>query len=270
MQARLDNSQETLHARAQDRRARTLAAQNAFHQADQEYGMQVVKGAIAATLHARLPGKTKMASLKAQRTPLHQTGLTRSLSRVVNLFLGVHPCSRKNLSLRHGSFPLQIVYQASRTNATAATGVHSRRERSSFRLTTQPRLGVRFSPTFQLSSNAFMIFTRQDSFSAFHSANSSHWYVADSGCQETISSVLNHFIDSILCKVLIQTAKSGAVITATLRGKLRLPVSDDDNSAIAFDIPSGIYTSARDKPLLSIVPLLNLDTMLPSLPRFPE
>jgi len=56
--------------------------------------------------------------------------------------------------------------------------------------------------------------------------------------------------------VIIQTAKSGAVITATLRGKLRLPVSDDKDSAIAFDIPSGIYTSECDKPLLSIGALI--------------
>ena len=137
------------------------------------------------------------------------------------------------------------------------TGVTFRREQYSSRFSTQPRGRVRFSPMFRLYSNAFMIFTRQDSFSAVHSEDLSRWYVADSGCQETMSSVLHHFIDTTPCKVVIQTAKSGSVITASLRGKLRLPVSNDEGSELDFDIPSGIYTPECDKPLLSIGALID-------------
>jgi hypothetical protein len=59
MQVHLDNAQEALHA-AQDRRAREVLS--------------------------RSPGKNGMDTgwLKARKTPLHRTGLTRSPSRVVN------------------------------------------------------------------------------------------------------------------------------------------------------------------------------------------
>ncbi len=42
-------------------------------------------------------------------------------------------------------------------------------------------------------------------------------------------------------------------------GKLRLPVSNDEDSAIGFDIPSGIYTAECDKPLLSIGALIEFE-----------
>ncbi len=81
MQAHLDNTQEALHARAQDRRAREV--KDVFDQADTEYGMRMTKAAITAGLLSRSPGKNKMDRLKAQRTSLHPTGLTGSPSRVV-------------------------------------------------------------------------------------------------------------------------------------------------------------------------------------------
>ena len=71
-----------------------------------------------------------------------------------------------------------------------------------------------------------------------------------------MSSIKSHFIAPTQCKVTIQTAKSGAVITATLRGKLKLPVSDDQNSEIYFDVPTGLYTPECDRPLLSIGALI--------------
>ncbi len=83
----MDSAQDALHARAQDRRAREV--KDAFDQADREYGMRMTKAAIAAfairiPLLSRSLGKNKMDRLKAQRTPLHPTGLTRSPSRVIN------------------------------------------------------------------------------------------------------------------------------------------------------------------------------------------
>jgi hypothetical protein len=84
MQAHLDNAQEALHARAQDRRAREV--QGAFDQADREYRVRIAKrlAEITARLLSRSPGKNRMDRLKAQRTPQHRTGLTRSPSRVVD------------------------------------------------------------------------------------------------------------------------------------------------------------------------------------------
>ena len=88
MQVRLDSAQDALHAGAQDRRVREV--QGAFGQADQEYRVRMAKAAITASLLSRLPGKNWMDRLKARKTPLHQTGLTRSPSRVVNRAPGVH------------------------------------------------------------------------------------------------------------------------------------------------------------------------------------
>ncbi len=59
-------------------------AQDAFRLADQQYSARKVKAQIASWLLSGLPGKNRMDRLKAQRTPLHPTGLTRSPSRVVN------------------------------------------------------------------------------------------------------------------------------------------------------------------------------------------
>ncbi len=77
-----------MHARAQDRLAREV--KDAFDQADTEYGMLRAKAATTAGLLSRSPGKNKMHRLKAQRTPLHPTGLTRSPSRMVNRAARVH------------------------------------------------------------------------------------------------------------------------------------------------------------------------------------
>jgi hypothetical protein len=88
MQARLDNAQEAWHTRAQDKRARDV--KDAFDQADKEYRVRMVKGEITARLLSRSPGKDKMDRLKAQRTPLHRIGLTRSPSRVVNSAAQAH------------------------------------------------------------------------------------------------------------------------------------------------------------------------------------
>jgi hypothetical protein len=81
MQARLDNAQEAWHTKAQDKRARDV--KDAFDQADKEYRVRIVKGEITARLLSRSPGKDKMDRLKAQRTPLHRSGLTRLPSRVI-------------------------------------------------------------------------------------------------------------------------------------------------------------------------------------------
>ena len=96
MQARLDSAQDALHTGAQGRRAREV--QGAFDQADQEFGVRKAKAAITARLLSLSPGKDKMDRLKAQRTPLHRTGLTRSPSRVVNRAPGAH-------ALRSGLLP---------------------------------------------------------------------------------------------------------------------------------------------------------------------
>jgi hypothetical protein len=88
MQARLDSAQEALNAGAQARRAREV--QGAFDQVDQEYRVRKAKGEITASLLSLSPGKGKMDRLKAQRTPFHRTGLTRSPSRGVNRAAQVH------------------------------------------------------------------------------------------------------------------------------------------------------------------------------------
>ena len=54
MQAHLDNAQEALNARAQDRRAREV--QGAFDQADQEYRVRTAKAEITARLLSRSHG----------------------------------------------------------------------------------------------------------------------------------------------------------------------------------------------------------------------
>jgi hypothetical protein len=64
MQVHLENAQEALHARAQDRRAREV--KDAFDQADTEYRMRRAKAAITAGLLSRSPGKNKMDRLTAQ------------------------------------------------------------------------------------------------------------------------------------------------------------------------------------------------------------
>ncbi len=70
--------------------ATTSEVKNAFDQADKEYGMRMAKAEITAGLLSRSPGKNKMDRLKAQRTPLHPTCLTRSPSRVVSRAARVH------------------------------------------------------------------------------------------------------------------------------------------------------------------------------------
>jgi hypothetical protein len=92
MQAHLDIAQGALHARAQDRRAREV--QGVFDQADQEYRVRMAKAAITARLLSRSPGKNGMDRLKARKTPVHRTDLTRSLSRVVNRAPGAHALRR--------------------------------------------------------------------------------------------------------------------------------------------------------------------------------
>ena len=92
MQVRLDSAQDALHAGAQDRRVREV--QGAFDQADQEYRVCMAKAAITASLLSRSPGKNWMDRLKARKTPLHRTGLTRSPSRAVNRAPGAHGAAR--------------------------------------------------------------------------------------------------------------------------------------------------------------------------------
>jgi hypothetical protein len=91
-QTKLDDAQKALDAMAKGRRAR--AAQEAFDAADNEHGMRGVKKGIATMLLSRSQGKTLMERLKARRTPLHPTGLTRSPSRVGNRAARAH--ARRN------------------------------------------------------------------------------------------------------------------------------------------------------------------------------
>jgi len=81
---------ELIHAKLKMDQMRATAAQDAFHQADQQYIMRKAKERIASLLLSGTPGKNQMDRLKARKTPLHQTGLTRSPSRVVNRAAQVH------------------------------------------------------------------------------------------------------------------------------------------------------------------------------------
>jgi hypothetical protein len=84
MRVHLDNA----HTTAQDRRA--CEVKGAFDQADKECKMRMAKKGITAWLLSRSPGKNKMDRLKARKTPLHPTGLTRSPSRAVKRAARVH------------------------------------------------------------------------------------------------------------------------------------------------------------------------------------
>jgi hypothetical protein len=80
-QARLDTAQKALDEMAKDRREQM---QEAFCQAENEYNARMAGKRIFESLRTLLPSKSSMARLKARKTPIHQTGLTRSPSRVVN------------------------------------------------------------------------------------------------------------------------------------------------------------------------------------------
>ncbi len=75
---------ELIHAKLKMDQMRATAAQDAFHQADQQYIMRKAKERIASLLLSGSPGKNQMDRLKARKTPLHRTGLTLSPSLVVN------------------------------------------------------------------------------------------------------------------------------------------------------------------------------------------
>jgi hypothetical protein len=79
-----------IHAKLKLDQMRATAAQDAFHQADQQYSARKAKAQIASWLLSNSPVKNKMYRLKAQKTPLHPTGLTRSPSRVVNRAAQAH------------------------------------------------------------------------------------------------------------------------------------------------------------------------------------
>jgi hypothetical protein len=85
---------ELIHAKLKMDQMRATAAQDAFHQADQQHIMRKAKERIASLLLSGTPGKNQMDRLKARKTPLHRTGLTRSPSRVVNRAPGVHALMR--------------------------------------------------------------------------------------------------------------------------------------------------------------------------------
>ena len=69
---------------------RAREVNGAFDQADKEFEMRMAKKGITAWLLSRSPGKNGMDRLKARRTPLHRTGLTRSPSRAVNRAARAH------------------------------------------------------------------------------------------------------------------------------------------------------------------------------------
>ena len=85
---RLDAAQKALDAVAKVRRER--AVQDAFDSAEKADVMRRARKKVYAKLLSLSPGRTKMERLKAQRTPLHPTGLTRSPSRVVNRAAQAH------------------------------------------------------------------------------------------------------------------------------------------------------------------------------------
>ena len=87
-QARLDDAQKALDTRVNDRQSR--AVQGAFDAAESALGMRLAAKGIAEKLLSLSPGKTPMERLKARRTPLYPTGLTRSPSRVVNRAARAH------------------------------------------------------------------------------------------------------------------------------------------------------------------------------------
>ena len=53
---------------------------------------------------------------------------------------------------------------------------------------------------------AFMIFTEHAALTSFQREDTSQWYVADSGCQESMTTMKQHFTSTIPCRVTIQTA----------------------------------------------------------------
>ncbi len=91
----MDAARQASDARAKDLWAR--AVQDAFAAAENAHGMWLAAKGIAAKLLPLSPGKTPMGRLKARRTPLHPTGLTRSPSRVIN------HASRQHLQRERGA-----------------------------------------------------------------------------------------------------------------------------------------------------------------------
>ena len=128
---------------------------------------------------------------------------------------------------------------------------------------------VRFSPMIAIyRSQAFMLFTEQSSFSAISREESSKWYVADSGCQESMATIQDHLFNPLPCKVTIQTAKSGAIIQAKLRGSLKLPVIDHNGSPSNLTVQSSLYAPECDRPLLSIGALIEAGHHVLFTPKF--
>ncbi len=77
MQAKLQKAQETMNA-VEDWRS---DLSQAIEAANKAHMMQICRREIPSKLLSRVPGKTTMESLKAQRTPCHPTGLTLTPSR---------------------------------------------------------------------------------------------------------------------------------------------------------------------------------------------
>jgi hypothetical protein len=72
-----------------------------------------------------------------------------------------------------------------------------------------------------------------------------------------MSTIKDHFVSTTNCRVNIQTAKSGAIITATLRGNLLLPVTNSFGQAFTLPINSSLYAPDCARPLLSIGALID-------------
>ncbi len=119
-----------------------------------------------------------------------------------------------------------------------------------------------------------MIFTRQDSFSAFHNEDASHWYSPDSSCQVTIISVQNHFLIPSQAKWLFKQLNLEQSLHkaehCVASSDYHFPMMKTQELLLTF---LQIFTLKSVKNLYCrLAPFLNLDTMFMahSHPRFLE
>ncbi len=90
-------AQEAMNAMLKDRRSNL---EQAFETAAKGIKMQTCRKELSAGLLSRSLGKTAMDRLKAQRTPRHQTGLTRTPSPALNSATQVHELRQSGRGIR--------------------------------------------------------------------------------------------------------------------------------------------------------------------------
>ena len=100
-QAQLSTAQDLLNRMAKDREQAVKAA---VSEAERTLGLLAAKNQILARLLSRSPGMTCLERLKARRTPLHPTGLTRSPSRAVNRAPRMHEARKAGRGIEATDF----------------------------------------------------------------------------------------------------------------------------------------------------------------------